>query len=39
MMDYPLTIRSIYERARTLFPEKQIVSRRAGGAVARTTYG
>jgi fatty-acyl-CoA synthase len=39
MMDYPLTIRSIYERARTLFPEKQIVSRRAGGEVARTTYG
>jgi fatty-acyl-CoA synthase len=39
MMDYPLTIRSIYERARTLFPEKQIVSRRAGGTVARTTYG
>ncbi len=39
MMDYPLTIRSIYERARTLFPEKQIVSRRAGGGIARTTYG
>jgi fatty-acyl-CoA synthase len=39
MMDYPLTIRSIYERARTLFPEKQIVSRRAGGAVERTSYG
>jgi fatty-acyl-CoA synthase len=39
MMDYPLTIRSIYERARTLFPEKQIVSRRGPDAVARTTYG
>jgi fatty-acyl-CoA synthase len=39
MMDYPLTIWSIYERARTLFPEKQIVSRRAGGAVERTSYG
>jgi fatty-acyl-CoA synthase len=39
MMDYPLTIRSIYERARTLFPEKQICSRRADGTVARTTYG
>jgi fatty-acyl-CoA synthase len=39
MMDYPLTIRSIYERARTLFPEKQVVSRRGPDAAARTTYG
>jgi fatty-acyl-CoA synthase len=38
MMDYPLTIRSIYERARTLFPDKQLVTRRPGGVV-RTTYG
>jgi fatty-acyl-CoA synthase len=38
MMDYPLTIRSIYQRARTLFPSKQLVSRRPGG-VRRTTYG
>jgi fatty-acyl-CoA synthase len=38
MMDYPLTIRSIYERARTLFPDKQLVTRRPGG-VERTTYG
>src|SRR6266498_3692770 len=39
MMDYPLTIQSIYDRARTLFPEKQIVSRRGPDVVARTTYG
>jgi fatty-acyl-CoA synthase len=38
MMDYPLTIRSIYDRARTLFPDKQLVTRRPGG-VERTTYG
>jgi fatty-acyl-CoA synthase len=38
MMDYPLTIRSIYERARRLFPDKQLVTRRPGG-VQRTTYG
>jgi fatty-acyl-CoA synthase len=38
MMDHPLTIRSIYERARRLFPDKQLVTRRPGG-VERTTYG
>ena len=38
MMDYPLTIRSIYERARKLFPDKQLATRRPGG-VERTTYG
>jgi fatty-acyl-CoA synthase len=38
MMDYPLTIRSIYERARRLFPDRQLVTRRPGG-VERTTYG
>jgi fatty-acyl-CoA synthase len=38
MMDYPLTVRSIYERARTLFPNRRLVSRRPGG-VERTTYG
>lgn len=38
MMDYPLTLRSLYERARTLFPDKQLVSRRASGEVARSTY-
>src|SRR4029453_990298 len=38
MMDYPLTVRSIYQRARTLFPDKQLVTRRPDG-VRRTTYG
>jgi fatty-acyl-CoA synthase len=38
MMDYPLTLRNLYERARTLFPDKQLVSRRASGEVARSTY-
>jgi fatty-acyl-CoA synthase len=38
MMDYPLTLRSIYDRARGLFPDKQLVTRRPGG-VERTTYG
>jgi fatty-acyl-CoA synthase len=38
MMDYPLTVRSIYQRARGLFPDKQLVTRRPGG-VERTTYG
>jgi fatty-acyl-CoA synthase len=38
MMDYPLTIRSIYERARKLFPDRPLVTRRPGGVV-RTTYG
>ena len=38
MMDYPLTVRSIYERARRLFPDKQLATRWPGG-VERTTYG
>jgi fatty-acyl-CoA synthase len=38
MMDYPLTVRSIYQRARMLFPGKQLATRRPGG-VQRTTYG
>ena len=38
MMDYPLTVRTIYQRALTLFPDKQLVTRRAEG-VRRTTYG
>jgi acyl-CoA synthetase (AMP-forming)/AMP-acid ligase II len=42
MMDYPLTVQTIYQRARTLFPDKPLVTRRpaAGGpGVRRTTYG
>jgi fatty-acyl-CoA synthase len=38
MMDYPLTIRNIYERARLLFPGRQLATRQADGTVARTTY-
>jgi fatty-acyl-CoA synthase len=38
MMDYPLTVRSIYQRARALFPDKPLVTRRPGGT-RRTTYG
>jgi fatty-acyl-CoA synthase len=38
MMDYPLTLWNLYERARTLFPDKQLVSRRASGEVARSSY-
>jgi fatty-acyl-CoA synthase len=38
MMDYPLTIRNIYERARLLYPDRQLATRRADGTVARTTY-
>src|SRR6266498_1443592 len=38
MMDYPLTIRNIYERARLLFGDRQLATRRADGTVARTTY-
>jgi fatty-acyl-CoA synthase len=38
MMDYPLTVRTIYQRARTLFPDKPLVTRRPDG-VRRTTYG
>ncbi|HEY7606048.1 MAG TPA: long-chain fatty acid--CoA ligase, partial [Actinomycetes bacterium] len=40
MMDYPLTVQTIFERARTLFPDKPLVTRRPGGTgVRRTTYG
>ena len=38
MMDYPLTIRNIYERARLLFGDRQLATRRTDGTVARTTY-
>jgi fatty-acyl-CoA synthase len=38
MMDYPLTVRSIYERARKLFPDKQLATRRPAG-VEHTSYG
>jgi fatty-acyl-CoA synthase len=38
MMDYPLTVQTIYQRARSLFPDKPLVTRRQDG-VRRTTYG
>jgi fatty-acyl-CoA synthase len=38
MMDYPLTVQSIYQRARTLFPDRRLATRRPEG-VRRTTYG
>ena len=38
MMDYPLTVQTIYQRARTLFPDKPLVTRTPDG-VLRTTYG
>jgi fatty-acyl-CoA synthase len=39
MMDYPLTVQAILERARRVFPEKEVVSRLEDGALHRTTYG
>ena len=38
MMDYPLTLRHILDRAETFFPEREVVSREADGSLARTTY-
>lgn len=37
MMNYPLTMRSVFERAERLFPKKEIVSRTTAG-VFRYTY-
>ncbi len=39
MMDYPLTLTHLLERARTFFPRNEIVSRLGDGTLARTTYG
>ncbi len=38
MMDWPLTIRSLVERAAQLFPRKEIITRMPGG-LHRSTYG
>ena len=38
MMRYPLTLRTILERARRSFPEKEVVSRLEDGGLARLTY-
>ncbi|MBI3912871.1 MAG: long-chain fatty acid--CoA ligase [Chloroflexi bacterium] len=38
MMEYPLTLTHFLERARRLFPKKEIVSKMPGGALHRYTY-
>lgn len=38
MMDWPLTIRRILDRAHTVYPEKEIVSMRVDGSMHRMTY-
>ena len=39
MMDFPLTLTHLFERARAYFPDTEIVSRAPSGAIERTTYG
>ena len=39
MMDFPLTLTTILERAGKLFPTTEIVSRLANGELHRTNYG
>jgi len=39
MMDYPLTLRSVLERARTIFPKGEIVSKGADKTLRRVTFG
>jgi fatty-acyl-CoA synthase len=39
MMDYPLTITSLFERAGKLFPSVEIVSRRPDNSIHRYAYG
>jgi fatty-acyl-CoA synthase len=40
MMDeFPLTLRSLVERAEQLTPSRPVVSRRADGSIHRTTFG
>lgn len=38
MMDFPLLLSTLYERAVELFPDQEIVSVEADGSVRRTTY-
>ena len=38
MMDYPLTLSTIFRRAESLFGPREIVSRRADGSLHRYTY-
>jgi fatty-acyl-CoA synthase len=39
MDDYPLTLTSVVERAERFHADREVVSRRPSGAVARTTLG
>jgi acyl-CoA synthetase (AMP-forming)/AMP-acid ligase II len=39
MMDYPLTLRTILERAGQMFPKVGLVSRKPDKSIARSTYG
>lgn len=39
MMDFPLTLTTIIERAGKYFPRVEIVSRETDGSLVRTTYG
>ena len=39
MMDYPLLLSTLYERAVRIYPDREIVSVNPDGALHRTTYG
>ncbi len=39
MMSYPLTLRHLFDRVTTHFPEREVVSRGPDRSVRRTTYG
>src|SRR6185295_6618988 len=39
MMDYPLTLSTIFRRAETVFPRREVVWRNADKSVQRYTYG
>jgi len=39
MMDFPLTLPTILERAGKIFPRVEIVSCQPGRSIARTCYG
>jgi fatty-acyl-CoA synthase len=39
MMDYPLTLTHLLERARRYFPRREVVSRLPDGTIHRTSYG
>jgi fatty-acyl-CoA synthase len=39
MMSYPLTLRHLFDRVTTYFPEQEVVSRSPDRVIRRTTYG